>query len=442
MKRLIPLCALILALLLCAGCAAPQNVADLAIVTPDPTQEAIPEATEAPTQAPTAEPVKTPDPTVEPEKEPDPTPEPAPTFDPAITVTLAAVGDIMCHHYMLLDAYDAKEKTYDFHSMLADIAPYLSAADLTVGNLETPVAGEAYSYSGSEGTLIFNAPLTFLDALQDAGFDVLTLANDHLLDKGWEGMRLTLDHLDAYEIAHTGAYRSQEERDTPCIVNVKGVRIGIIAATYGVNIRKETLPKDIRDVAYSELDVETVGKDIQAARDAGADFVIVFPHWGTERSTKVTKEQEKMAQALADAGADLILGSHPHVTQKAEYLTSADGRQVLCFYSLSNFISNMYAPQADSGYIAYVTLKKSPDGTTRLVSASALPVAVSKKTNKAPEEWDFRVLPVQEFIEDETKSASIYKTMLRRLKEVFEEIPKLLGDTVPLTKNVPEVPIP
>jgi len=411
------MCAL-LALFLLSGCAS-QPLAELELVTSVPTL--VPTATPDPTPVPT----------------PDPTPTPVPTPVPDTVITLAAVGDLMCHKYMLLDAYDKETKTYDFDSMLSDIAPYLSAADLTIGNLETPVAGEKFGYTGSAGTLNFNAPLTYLDTLKAVGFDVLTVANNHMLDKRFEGLTNTLNTLDEYGIAHAGGYRTPQERQGTTIVEVEGIRIGFVAATYGINSNHKSVPDEMEGLAWLDFDSEVMAQEIQKTKEAGADFVIACMHWGYERTTSPNGTQKKMAQALADAGADLILGHHPHVSQKVEWIESGD-RKVLCFYSLSNFISNMYAPQADTGYIGYITLRqKAGQGEVTIDSASYLPAIVYKKTYQDTSEWDFRVLPMQEFIEDEAKYESLDRAMKKRIKESYEETLKIVGDAIPVTKTYP-----
>jgi len=193
----------------------------------------------------------------------------------------------------------------------------------------------------------------------------------------------------------------------------------------------------MRGFAYQDLNGETLAADIRSARDAGADMVIACVHWGHERVTHPNESQIRLAEELVSAGADIVLGHHPHVSQKVQWVESG-GNRGLVFYSLSNFISNMYAPQADTGYIAYLTIVK--DGETGAVSledASYLPAIVYKKTYLSASEWDFRVLPMAAYLEDEALLATLDAAMRKRLRDSYEETLKIVGDAIRVTKDYP-----
>lgn len=346
----------------------------------------------------------------------------------------------MCHKYMVSDAYDRETGAYDFVSMLSDVAPLLSAADITVGNLETPVAGGSFGYTGSAGTLNFNAPDSYLDMLESAGFDVLTNANNHLLDKGWQGLLNTLDILDARGFVHTGGFRDQAENETPCIVERGGIRVAFVTATGIMNVGRGGIPEEQRIWAYNDPDIGKMSEDIARARNAGADLVFACVHWGSERTQKPSAFQRELARELVAAGADCILGHHPHVLQPVEVVESG-GRAGLVFYSLGNFISNMYPPQADTGAIAYVTYEKDHEtGEVALVDAAYLPTIVWKKTYQGEGNWDFRVLPMEQYLTDGNLFDSLDGNMKKRLPASWEETVAFLGeDAARLTAGYPPV---
>jgi poly-gamma-glutamate capsule biosynthesis protein CapA/YwtB (metallophosphatase superfamily) len=352
---------------------------------------------------------------------------------------VAAVGDLMCHRWMVSDAYDRDTKTYNFVPMLADIAPLLIEADIAVGNLETPVAGSEFGYTGSSSLLNFNAPDSYLDMLKSAGFDVLTNANNHILDKRWQGILNTLDALDEWGFVHTGGFRNQEENETPCIVEHDGIRIAFVTGTGILNIGRGAIPKEFRQWAFNDLDIEKLSADIDRARQAGADLVFASMHWGSEGTQKPSSHQRRLAEELIAAGADCILGHHPHVLQPIEMVESG-GRTGLVFYSLGNFISNMYPPQADTGAIAYITYEKNNEtGEVTLKDAAYLPAIVWKKPYQGEGNWDFRVLPMQRYLEDEALFETLDRGMKKRMPASFEETVALLGEEpARLTKECPD----
>lgn len=370
---------------------------------------------------------------------PAPTPTAQPTPPPPARVTVAAVGDLMCHKYMVLDAYDRASKTYDFLPMMMDVAPLLRGADITVGNLETPVAGEEFGYTGSAGLLNFNAPDSYLDMLEYAGFDVLTNANNHMLDKRWQGLLNTLDALDAHGFVHAGGFRNRQENETPCLVTHEGITVAFVTATYGSNIGRGAVPEEHRPWAYNDLDIEKLSQDIERARQAGADVVIASVHWGYERTQKPSAVQRSFAKELVAAGVDCVLGHHPHVLQPIEWV-EAGGNRGLVFYSLGNFISNMYPPQADTGAIAYITFEKDPlTGAVSLADAAYLPTIVWKKPYKGEGNWDFRVLPMARYLNNDIYFNSLDGPMKRRMPASWEETVALLGEEpARLTDTVPK----
>jgi poly-gamma-glutamate synthesis protein (capsule biosynthesis protein) len=207
---------------------------------------------------------------------------------------------------------------YDFSFFFEKVAPILRQGDLVIGNLETPLAGQANG--GFTGYPMFNAPEILAQNLKDAGFTLLSTANNHSLDRGYQGLSTTLDHLDAAGLLHTGTYRTAEEQSQILYTEVKGVRIAAIAATYGTN--GLVLPAEY-GFAVDYINEVRLLDEIRRAKQDGAQYVIVMLHWGVEYQTKPNQEQTNLATKLLKEGADLVLGNHPHVLQRGEvvYLT-------------------------------------------------------------------------------------------------------------------------
>lgn len=240
---------------------------------------------------------------------------------PADTVTLWIVGDIISHR-----AVSKSAEQFGYSSFFQYVAEDLTGADVAIGNMEFPLAGQPYS-----GYPSFSGPDDFAQYLWDAGFDVLLTANNHVLDKGSAGLRRTVEVLDSMGITYTGiaADAAADSLRNPLFVHVKGVTLGIVNFTYGTNSGADSRwPK----VWY--MNREALEPVFRRARE-GADIVLAFPHWGWEYHFRHNPDQEDLARWMVEHGADAIIGGHPHVVQDYQEI---DGVPVV--YSLGNALSN------------------------------------------------------------------------------------------------------
>ncbi len=285
------------------------------------------------------------------EPEPEPEPEPAPPPEPIVSHLMVA-GDVMSHMPITKDAYVKETGEYDYSHMFADAAQQVETADYAIANLETPLAGGEYS-----GYPKFNAPDALAYDVKEAGFDLVSTANNHTRDQGMDGIFRTLDAVDAAGLAHVGTYRSQEERDASSgivVADVGGISVAFLCYTYGLNgfqidsDRRYSVNLFNTDY-YTSLctpDYDLLGADMAAARAMNTDLIAVIMHWGVEYRDSATDYQQEMARWLVEQGADLVLGSHPHVLEPMETLTVTgwDGqqRQGFVIYSMGNFLSNQY----------------------------------------------------------------------------------------------------
>jgi poly-gamma-glutamate synthesis protein (capsule biosynthesis protein) len=338
-----------------------------------------------PTTAPASETTTTTEAAVEPE----PVPEPTTTTTEPIRITVAAVGDIIPDDSILQAVRDPDTGSYDFQSVLTPIRPYLAGADYTVANLETRLAGPENGYSGYPR---MNSPTELAYALKTAGVDMAATANNHSLDMGWEGIVGTLDRLDQAGIAHVGTYRSSQERNTPVVVDVGGIRVGFLNYTASLN---GLIPSAEQEgYAVNMLDPDVVAEDAMTARTWGAEVVIALLHYGEEYEREPSEEQVEISQEILSRGVDVIIGSHPHVVQPIAHVVQYSNWKVTgkyVAYSLGNFLSNQRWRYSDSGLVAYVHIEKR--GLRTLVTGvSYLPVYVQRSAAESPVRY--RVLPV------------------------------------------------
>ncbi|MDR1001103.1 MAG: CapA family protein [Clostridiales bacterium] len=287
------------------------------------------------------------------------------------TVNLTAVGDLMVHQWQLDSAYNASSATYDFRHGFELVTPYLTAADFTIGNLETTFAGRDMGISEYPR---FNTPDEFGEALRDTGFDLLSTANNHTNDKNAAGIFRTLDVLDSLDIGHTGSYRSKEESEQLTIVNVNGIDIAFLSYTYGTN----GIPLQY-DWSMNLLEDEKIEADILQACSI-ADFIIVIPHMGDEYVENTSEAYRARARAMLKLGADMVLASHPHVVQPYEFVTVTDddGSERNCFiiYSLGNFISSQRTLPRDQGIILNASIEQHGGDKPVIKSVSFVPTWV------------------------------------------------------------------
>ena len=246
-------------------------------------------------------------------------------------------GDLMCSswHQRKASLYD-----YDFTPGLAKVKERFAGADHVIGNLETVTYDSApYEWEQlrtSSGGPNCNSPSTYLDALKNTGFDVLITANNHNCDCGAEGLKETISLIKRKGMTNCGTYF-----DNPIYIYSAGIKVAVIALTMISNGLDRAVDDSADGLKTGRYTDDNAKKLIKTAKDSGAEYIVMYMHWGNMNSYSVTPAQQKAAQLMADNGADLIVGTHPHLVQKTEYLTSVNGKRVPCAYSLGNFMTTM-----------------------------------------------------------------------------------------------------
>jgi poly-gamma-glutamate capsule biosynthesis protein CapA/YwtB (metallophosphatase superfamily) len=292
--------------------------------------------------------------------------------------TLFAVGDIMVHATQLDHALDARAGRYDFSDYFSLLAPIFASGDMVFGNLETPIAGE--DRGGFTGYPAFNAPDELLDALAEAHFTVLSTANNHALDRGRVGVERTLEKIRARGMVPVGSAASPEEAEQIVTIERHGVTLAFLAYTYGLN--GGPLPMGRRYLVQT-MDEQRIVADIARAREM-ADAVVLSLHWGEEYAREPSTRQRRLARRLVEAGADVIIGHHPHVVQPYEWIevdTALGQRRGLVSYSLGNIVSNQtsaYRPYTEFGAFLEITFEASADDPIQIASAKTHPTWVHR----------------------------------------------------------------
>ncbi|WP_166241502.1 CapA family protein [Paenibacillus turpanensis] len=359
----------------------------------------------------------------------------APSSDPALladrsgppvmrTARLMAVGDIMMHSPQIPSGYDASTGTYNYDGFFAHVQPLFAEADWVIGNLETPLAGE--DNGGYSGYPRFNAPDELADALKKAGFSMLTTANNHAMDRNAAGAIHTLEVLRERGIIASGTAASPEEAEVIPMLERNGIKLALLAYTYGTN--GIPVPKD-KPYLVNHIDDKKIVSDIIRARASGADVVAVALHLGNEYQLVPTPQQREIAEQCIQAGAHIVLGSHPHVVQPDEFIETEglDGKpkRGYVIYSLGNFISNQRGKYTDYGVIVNLQIVKNmSDGTVQVSEAATLPTWVHQFYSEDGKRH-YRVLPLEQIIADKSDPllpASLYPQLEKGLEDIRKHL--------------------
>lgn len=307
--------------------------------------------------------------------------------DDVSQVTLLAVGDNLIH-IEVVQSGKQDDGSYNFDHLYDEIKDEIMAADIAVVNQETILGGKELKYSGYPA---FNSPTEIGDALTKVGFDVVLHATNHTMDKGLKGVTNTFMHWDNYpDITVLGINETEEDSETIPIIEKNGIKIAMLNYTYGLNGYK--IPKD-KPFLVNMLDKKEMEKDIKKAREL-ANFVIVYPHWGTEYVYKPISTQRELVDFYYELGVDLVIGTHPHVIQPVEWITSESGHNMLVYYSLGNFLSYQKEPARMLGGIAQVTITKD-DTDTYISDASITPIVTHYE--HGPADYNYGIYKLSEY---------------------------------------------
>jgi poly-gamma-glutamate synthesis protein (capsule biosynthesis protein) len=314
---------------------------------------------------------------------------PPPSSPPAADyLTIVAAGDNLFHEPILNDFYRGNQ--YNFEPIYEFIKPYIEKADIAFVNQETVLGTSDYS-----GYPLFNTPREAGAALVSAGFDVVNHATNHIMDRGEEGIRSTIDYWKTVpEISRLGIHASEEERKKNfCIIEKNNIRTGFLSYTYGTNYIP--LPR-LKSYLVSVIDTDKMAKEIDELRTR-CDFLVVSMHWGNEYKQTPSAAQEKLAAFLAEHKVDLVIGHHPHVLQPMARIKRPDGGEMLVYYSLGNFVSAHVQPDKPClmGGLMYIRLKKT-GADLRIETQALIPLITHYEKNLR----GFRIYPLGEYTED------------------------------------------
>jgi len=289
-----------------------------------------------------------------------------------------AAGDNIIHEAIFTDAHKRAENGvgYNFKPMYDGVADMISSADIAFVNQEGPIAGASF---GVTGYPMFNAPDSAGDTLVELGFDIVNIANNHMLDKWESGLYHTIEYWKTKDVLLLGAFTETDYDNIRVYTCPDGTKISFLSYTYGTNDMK--LDSDKYDMFIPLIDERDIVRQVGLAKEAG-DMVFVSIHWGNENKFDPTGEQRRLAQVMADNGVDVVIGHHPHVLQPAEWLTGKNGGKTFVTYSIGNMISTMHPSYNMVGAFLTFDIRITAAGERSIENPLLVPIMCHYSTNR------------------------------------------------------------
>lgn len=362
-------------------------------------------------------------------------PETEPPVPEDTTATLTFAGDIMMPKKLYTDAQKTDLADHDQTITYTYAGTTMGETDYLVGNLEVTMAGEFSDWPH------FSADDDLAVSLKSIGFDMVTTANNHAMDKGFDGLNRTLDVLDRVGIAHTGTYRSQEELDSThgvLTAEINGLTVTFVDYTYGSNKEWSERPYAINCYnrenqlqGRNDLDTAGIAERMAYARSLDSDLILVLLHWGVEYKTKANEGQEEIADLFLTQGADAIIGGHAHVPQNMEYRTVTDieGKERTGFvcYSLGNHISDF--KDKYTYLTAFLNLHvERKDGATAITSIDYTPLYMWQPAKKPAKRYLVDICAALEDYRNGNTAQLITKKTVSKMEKGLEDLQKIFGE--------------
>ena len=346
------------------------------------------------------------------------------------TARISAVGDILCQMDMIDDAKIDDE--YDFSHMFTGISKFVKNSDIAIGTLETNFVDGKYSGVGK-----YNSPIEFLKAVKDSGIGLVSLAHNHVLDYGTQGLETTISKIKEQNIEITGIKENlertneqdentldEEKQENPDftgnIKEINGIKVAFLGYTYGLSNENEVNEEEKKKAnIYSE---ELAKKDIEYAKQS-SNYIIAIMHWGDVNSSEISEYQRNITSFLVENGVDMILGAHPSVVEPMEMIQTEEGKNVLVAYSLGNYMSTLKYDDANVELILNIQISKSSDSDKAVLQkVDYKPIYVLDNGTKAENRFELTDMKklAQDYANGDTSriSRKTYDSIISKLEKL------------------------
>ena len=346
------------------------------------------------------------------------------------TARISAVGDILCQMDMIDDAKIDDE--YDFSHMFTGISKFVKNSDIAIGTLETNFVDGKYSGVGK-----YNSPIEFLKAVKDSGIGLVSLAHNHVLDYGTQGLETTISKIKEQNIEITGIKENlertneqdentldEEKQENPDftgnIKEINGIKVAFLGYTYGLSNENEVNEEEKKKAnIYSE---ELAKKDIEYAKQS-SNYIIAIMHWGDVNSSEISEYQRNITSFLVENGVDMILGAHPSVVEPMEMIQTEEGKNVLVAYSLGNYMSTLKYDDANVELILNIQISKISDSDKAVLQkVDYKPIYVLDNGTKAENRFELTDMKklAQDYANGDTSriSRKTYESIISKLEKL------------------------
>ena len=343
---------------------------------------------------------------------------------------ISAVGDILCQMDMIDDAKTSDG--YDFSHMFTEISKFVKNSDLAIGTLETNFIEGKYSGVGK-----YNSPIEFLKAVKDSGIGLVSLAHNHVLDYGTQGLATTINKIKEQNIDITGIKENlektneqdentldEEKQENPDftgnIKEINGIKVAFLGYTYGLSNENEITDEEKKSAnIYSE---ELAKKDIEYAKQS-SNYIIAIMHWGDVNSSEISEYQRNITSFLVENGVDMILGAHPSVVEPMEMIQTEEGKNVFVAYSLGNYMSTLKYDDANVELILNIQISKSSDSDKAVLQkVDYTPIYVLDNGTKAENRFELTDMKklAQDYANGDTSriSRKTYESIISKLEKL------------------------
>ena len=331
-------------------------------------------------------------------------------------IVMLAAGDIMFHVPQIEAA--SFDNGLDFSDNFRYVKKHIESSDIAVANLETTISvNDQYS-----GYPTFKSPEEILKFVKKAGFDGLTTTNNHIYDIGIEGFNNTIDKINENGLFNIGTSK-EENGDKYIIKEINGIKVGMISYTYAINTMDENSNINTLSKKINFINDDLIKKDLELLDKENVDIKVVFLHWGTEYDTEPSESQRELSRKIVNWGGDIIFGSHPHVVQESEIIKK-DGKNKFVVYSLGNFISNqrreiLGTSLTEDGLMIKIELEKDLSSNETLIK-DILYIPTWVRKYKKDNKDIYEILPVEDFIQDDTLNNILNETEKIKINESYE----------------------
>ena len=316
--------------------------------------------------------------------------------------------------------------TFDFSNMFTNISSVIGKADYTVADVEGSLGGTT-EYSGSNKMI---TPPALIGTLKECGVDMLMLANDHALDGGFNDLQATIQNCQEEGMDYVGAAASAEERGTPLIREIRGIKVAFLAYTESLNGNEQTADPAALEYGVNLISKSNAKKDIDSAREAGADVIVCYCSWGEMFNPAPTDTEKKIAQKLAEWGVDVIIGYNPHVVQPATWLETKDAegnvRRTLCLGATGNLLSDQYGKN-DNGIVFQFTIEETEFGKFAITNPVYVPTYVWRSETEDGK-YGYQALAVGQWLEDAPEGMAYADAA--RMRQVWADLQSVMGGDV------------